>query len=84
MQWVAFLLFSATQVGTYLAIRRGWLPPMVVAAAGVVFSISTMLLFSLWQGNVLLHALLVGVLLGGLFSAAIIAAAWYFQRQENA
>lgn len=79
---ILFALFAVLLAGIYISIRRGWFPPGVTAAVGVVLSMLLMVLISLAQGNVLLQAILVGVLLGGVFSSVTIAAAWYFHSHE--
>lgn len=78
-----FGLFVLVLVGMYLAIRRKWASPGIVAGIGVMFSIVLWMLFSLAQNTVLLHAVFNGVLFGGVFSGATLAMAWYFQSSES-
>ena len=80
--FIFFALFALVIAGMYLAIRRQWAAPGMVAAVGVVLSILFMVLMSLAQGNAVLQALLVGILVGGLFSGATLAIAWYFHSNE--
>lgn len=80
--WVFFAIFAAILVWAYLAIRRRWAKPSFVAAAGVIGSIISMLLMSVSQGNTALHAIVVGLVVGGLFSGIVLAIAWYFQVKE--
>ena len=80
---IFFVLFALTLVGTYLGVRRGWAPTRAIAALGAVLSILTMVLFSLGQENTLLQALIVGVLLGGVFTAATVAVATFFRNAER-
>jgi CDP-diglyceride synthetase len=80
--WLFFVLFALILAGMYLSIRRQWLAPGLTAAAGVIASIVLMTLTSLGQGNMPVQAVIVGILLGGLFSGATLAIAWYFQRAE--
>jgi hypothetical protein len=79
---VFFFLFVATLVVSYIALRRRMAPPAYVSAACVLGSIVFMMLFSLAQGTLFLHALLVGFLVGGLFAGALLAVALYFQGNE--
>jgi hypothetical protein len=80
--FIFFALFALVLAGMYLAIRRQWAAPGLVAGGGVVLSIIFMTLMSLAQGNAVLQALLVGILVGGLFSGATLAIAWYFHSNE--
>jgi hypothetical protein len=82
MQWVIFVVFAAILAGIYLSIRRQWFAPGLTAGLGVAASIFLMTLFSLAQNNVPIQAIIVGILLGGLFSGATLAAAWYFHSHE--
>jgi hypothetical protein len=82
MQWVIFIVFALMLAGIYLSIRRQWFAPGLTAAVGVVLSMILMTLFSLAQNNLPIQAIIVGVLLGGLFSGATLAAAWYFHSNE--
>jgi hypothetical protein len=79
---IFFAMFSAVLAGTYVGIRREWASPAVVAGGGVVLSMATMAMVSLANGNSPLHAIVVGVLMGGLFSGATIAIAWYYHSKE--
>jgi Na+/H+-translocating membrane pyrophosphatase len=80
--WIFFLLFAAVMVFTYLGIRRQWMAPSVIAGISVLASITTMTLLSLAQENSLFQAVVVGILVGGLFSGATLAVAWYFHSNE--
>ena len=82
MQWLIFVVFAALLAGIYLSIRRQWFPPAITAGIGVVLSMVLMTLFSLAQHNLPVQAIIVGILLGGLFSGATLAAAWYFHSNE--
>ncbi len=78
-----FATFAIILVGTYLAIRRGIPRPGLVSAACVVLNVILMSLFASSQPDVIwLHALLVGVLLGGGLSLAALAMAWYFHGND--
>ncbi len=80
--WILYLLFALILFGMYLAIRREWAAPGAVAGIGIVTSIVCMVLISLAQGNMAVQALIVGLLVGLLFSLATLAAAWYFHSRE--
>lgn len=82
MQWVIFVVFALMLAGIYLSIRRQWFAPGLTAGVGVVLSMILMTLFSLAQKNLPIQAIIVGILLGGLFSGATLAAAWYFHSNE--
>jgi Na+/H+-translocating membrane pyrophosphatase len=79
---VFFIVFAIILVWMYLSIRRGWGAPGFVAGAGIIGSIISMLLMSISQGNVALHAIVVGLLVGGIFSGVTLAVAWYFRVKE--
>ncbi len=80
--WVLYILFAVILFAMYLAIRRQWAPPGAVAGLGIVTSIACMILISLSQGNMALQAVVVGILVGLLFSLTTLAAAWYFQTKD--
>ena len=82
MQWIIFVVFALILAGIYLSIRRQWFAPGLTAGLGVVASMILMTLFSLAQNNMPIQAIIVGILLGGLFSGATLAAAWYFHSNE--
>ncbi len=77
-----FVIFALVLAGMYLSIRRGWFPPGVTATVGVVVSMIVMVMISLAQKNLPIQAVIVGILLGGIFSGITLAAAWYFHSQE--
>lgn len=82
LAWVFFALFALVLAGMYLGIRRAWAAPGTVAGLGMVLSIVLMSLISFAQANMPAQAIIVGVLLGGLFGGATLAVAWYFQSHE--
>lgn len=79
---IFFVLMALLLLVTYMAIRREWFAPGKVAAVAVVGSIVLMTLISLGQGNSALQAIIVGIIVGGLFSGATVGIAWHFQNQE--
>lgn len=78
-----FALFGIILFVMYIAVRRRWASPLVIAAIGVVASIVVITLMSLSEGNHIYQALFVGLLVGGLFSAGTLAIASYFLSQEE-
>jgi len=81
--FIFFALFAIVLAAMYIAIRREWAAPGMVAGAGVILSIITMTLVSIMQGNSVIQAVIVGILVGGLFSGATLAIAWYFHSNER-
>lgn len=79
---VFFALMVVVLLLTYLAIRREWFAPTATAAASVIGSVVTMTLVSLAQGNSVLQAVIVGILVGAMFSGATLGIAWYFHSAE--
>lgn len=77
-----FVVFALVLAAMYLSIRRAWFPPGVTATVGVVVSMIIMVMVSLAQNNLPIQAVIVGILLGGIFSGVTLAAAWYFHSQE--
>lgn len=80
--WLLYLLFALILFGMYLSIRRELVPPGLTAGLGIVTSVACMILISLSQGNSALQAVIVGILVGVIFSVAVLAIAWYFQSTE--
>jgi len=77
-----FVIFALVLAGMYLSIRRGWFAPGATAAIGVILSMIIMVMISLAQNNLPIQAVIVGVIIGGIFSGVTLAAAWYFHSQE--
>gem|GEM_PF-968121 len=82
MALILFALFALLLAGIYLGIRRRWFAPGKTAAIGVIVAMVLMTLVAFAQGNSPVQAVVVGVVLGGLFGGATLAGAWYFQSQE--
>jgi Na+/H+-translocating membrane pyrophosphatase len=78
-----FLLFGIILLITYVAIRRRWASPILVAAFGILGSVIVMTLTGLAQNTTLYQALFTGLVVGGLFSIGILAMAWYFSSNER-
>jgi Na+/H+-translocating membrane pyrophosphatase len=79
---VFFMLLALVLIGTYLAIRREWFSPGIIAGVSIVTSIVLMVLTSLGQGNSAIQAIVVGIVIGGIFSGVTVGTAWYFHSQE--
>jgi hypothetical protein len=82
MSWLFFVLFAFILVLMYLAVRRRWGSPGMASGVGVLASILSMVFMALSQGNSIFQAVVVGILLGGLFSGATLAVAWYFHSSD--
>lgn len=80
--WIFFVLMALTLLFTYLGIRREWMSPSVIAVISVIVTIVLMILTSLGQGNSIIQAVVVGILIGGMFSGAVLGVAWYFHNNE--
>lgn len=81
MGLLLFVVFALALLGMYLAIRRNWVAPVVSTGVGIALSIILMTLISFSQGNPPIQAIIVGLVVGGLFGGATLAVAWYFQAQ---
>lgn len=81
--WPFFVILALVLLASYLAIRRGWFAPGITAAVSVITSVVLMTLVALAQNNSFLQAVIVGILVGGIFSGATLALAWYFQAQQG-
>ncbi|GIL08751.1 MAG: hypothetical protein BroJett033_2620 [Chloroflexota bacterium] len=79
---IFFALLAAILLLTYVAIRREWFAPTGTAAASVIASVVAMTLVSLAQGNGVLQAVVVGIVVGALFSGVTLGIAWYFHSAE--
>ncbi len=79
---IFFIAFAAILFFMYIGIRRRIASPMIISAAGVLGSVVSMMLFSLSQGNFIVHAILVGLLVGGGLSIITLVIALYFHSQE--
>jgi ABC-type Fe3+-siderophore transport system permease subunit len=82
MAWLFFVLMALVLLFAYLAIRRQWFAPGITSAVAVVVTIVLMVLTSLGQGNSIIQAVIVGIVVGGMFSGATLGIAWYFHSSE--
>lgn len=80
---IFFVLFAIVQVAMYILVRRGIGSMVTVAIIGIAASIVCVMLMTLAQGNTILWAIVLGVLLSGLFSTVALAAAWYFSTSDK-
>ncbi len=78
-----FMLFALILVSMYIAVRRHWGPPLLVATVGVVSSVIVMTLSALARESTIYQALGAGLLVGGLFSIGVLAMAYYFLTNER-
>ncbi len=82
MQFLFFTAFALVILGMYIAIRRRLASPLIITTIGVFSSIITMTLFQVSYGVSPAHGIIMGVVIGTLFSGATLAVAWYFQSNE--
>ena len=80
---IFLILFAISTVYLYLAVRRGWrrLAPSIVI--GCIVNPLLFLMYSLARGNVFLQALVVGLIVGLLFTALTISIAAYFRNNPS-
>ncbi len=78
-----FAVFGLVLLGMYVAIRRRWLSPTLIASVGVGASIVIMTLIGMAQGNHIYQALFAGFMVGGLFSVGTLAVASFFSSSER-
>lgn len=81
---VLFALFAITLAAMYILVRRRLAPIGVVAGVGTVINVILVTLISLASGNMALQAIIVGPIVGVLFSGAAVAMAAYFLGNEVA
>ncbi len=72
-------LFGLSTALTYLAIRRGWTRALPGAVLGGIMNSLWIMFFSLSKGNLWLSALIVGVILGLVFTALTVSIALFFR-----
>jgi hypothetical protein len=73
------VLFSASLLTTYALVRLSWVRMFSAYLVGSIINSAFFFLFSIARGNVLTHAIIVGVLLGVVFTGLAIAMAGYFK-----
>lgn len=78
-----FVLFALVLFGMYIAIRRHWGPPLMVATLGVISSVVVMTLNGLARRSTFYQSVVAGLLVGGLFSIGVLAIAYYFATNEQ-
>ena len=78
-----FAFFGLILFLMYIAVRRRFASPVIIALLGVFASVVVMTLVGLVQGNTFYQAIFAGILVGGLFSAGTLAMAAYFQSNEQ-
>ncbi|MDX2162725.1 MAG: hypothetical protein SF162_15505 [bacterium] len=80
---IFFALFALTLFGMYILVRRRIGSAVVVSALGVALSMVSFMLFTITQGNTLVWAILMGLVIGGLFSGTALLVARYFIISEE-
>ncbi len=78
-----FSLNALTLTAIYLGVRRELAPVGFIAAMGIVVSVITMMLFLSQRVEVLLQAIIFGLILGAVMAIATLMTAWYFHTQER-
>ncbi|MEP7293332.1 MAG: hypothetical protein ABI835_16230 [Chloroflexota bacterium] len=78
-----FILFALILFSTYIAIRRHWGSPLLVAPLGIIASIVVVTLSALARSSSLSQAIFSGLLVGGMFSIGVVAMAYYFSVNEQ-
>jgi len=78
-----FFVFAVILFAMYIAIRRRFASPVLIAAIGVFASVIVMTMIGLAQGDTIYQAIFVGILVGGLFSGGTLAMAVYFHMNEQ-
>jgi hypothetical protein len=73
------ILFGLTTILIYLSIRRGWLRTVPSSVLGGILNSVWFMLYSLAKGNLFLQALVVGAVLGLLFTALTVSIALFFR-----
>lgn len=79
---IFFAAFALVLVAMYILVRRRIGSTALVAAGGILGSIIAMMLFTLAQGNTVTWAVLIGLLVGGLFSVGALLIAIFFTSSE--
>lgn len=83
LSFVLFILFAIILLLSYVGLRRHVGSPLLIAAGSVLASILLMLFVSLAEGNNIAQAAFTAVLVGGIFSACVLAIAYYFTSEER-
>ncbi|MBE2183177.1 MAG: hypothetical protein IAE89_07110 [Anaerolineae bacterium] len=77
-----FIVFALVLLLGYIGMRRKFMRTGSIIVYMLIGSIATMFLVSLTNGNNILQAAFVGIVVGGAFSVITASTAWYFQRAE--
>ncbi|MBN1964345.1 MAG: hypothetical protein JW910_06850 [Anaerolineae bacterium] len=80
---ILFVLFALVIVAMYLGVRRMWVRTGVLAAVGALLSSALMALFGIAQGTDPALAIPIGVVIGGVFTAATVSIASFFNANEQ-
>jgi len=79
---IFLVLFAVITFLVYLAVRRGWLTLTVGGVIGGIANCTFFALYSLAQNNGIVRALVVGLVVGLLFTGATVIMAAYFRQNE--
>lgn len=80
---IFLVLFLVATFLEYLSVRRRWLSPLATAIIGSLASTVFFSLYSLSRGNVIQQALVVGPVIGIVFTALTVGAATFFRSNEG-
>ncbi len=80
---IFLILFVVTTFLVYVAIRRGWLTIPVSAVVGGIANVTFFSLYSISQNNDFGRVILVGPLMGLVFTGATVAAAAFFRQNDG-
>ncbi len=79
---VLFVVFALTIAAMYILVRRQLAPVGMVAGIGTVVNVIVVMLIALAENNMALQAIIVGLVVGVLFSGTSVAMAAYFRGNE--
>lgn len=80
---IFLVLFLVATLLEYLSVRRRWLSSMATAIVGGIATTVFFILYSLSRGNVIEQALVVGPVIGIIFTALTVGAAAFFRANEG-
>jgi hypothetical protein len=76
---VIIMLFSMSLVGTYFTVRMGKVRPVPGFVIGSIMTSMFLCLYAMSRGNTLIHALVVGPLLGFAFTGLGVAIGLFYR-----
>ena len=81
---IFLVFFGLSTLAVYLAVRRGWIKPLTGAIFGTIINSMFFMMYSLAKGNLFLQAMVVGIILGVLFTALTVTIAQFFRNNPPA